>query len=253
MLPLAVSYGTTTRVSRRDDDRVMVHSGEFGSAEFTTSAVPGDVAGWASYVAGVLWAMGEAGHKLPGLDISIASDVPAGAGLSSSAALTCSVGSAVDDELGLGLDRITIASLARRSENDFAGAPTGLMDQLASMLCEEGAALLLDCRSLRRGRSHSTSGCRASLAARRHPCPARVVDGGYGARRADAKPLRQPRAASLEGRDVEQVAGLSGEATADAGLTMSSEIERMRWLRLRGRQPGGDRRVSDGVSPVAAR
>ncbi len=80
--------------------------------------------------------------------MAIRSDVPVGAGLSSSAALECSVACAINAELGLGLDRVTIAALARRAENDFVGVPTGSMDQLASMLCEEGHALFLDCRTM---------------------------------------------------------------------------------------------------------
>ena len=71
----------------------------------SVDAQPGDVDGWAAYVAGVIWALRRGGHDLPGLDISISSDVPTGAGLSSSAALTCSVGAAIDDELGLDLSR----------------------------------------------------------------------------------------------------------------------------------------------------
>jgi galactokinase len=107
---------------------------------------PGSVQGWAAYVAGVLWALGEEGHDVPGLDVSIDSTVPIGAGLSSSAALECSVALAVNDLGGLGVDRPALAAVAQRAENDFAGVPTGGMDQRASLLCTEGHALLLDCR-----------------------------------------------------------------------------------------------------------
>jgi galactokinase len=94
----------------------------------------------------VVWALGEEGHDVPGLDVAIDSTVPIGAGLSSSAALECSVALAVNDLGGLGVDRPALAAVAQRAENDFAGVPTGGMDQRASLLCTEGHALLLDCR-----------------------------------------------------------------------------------------------------------
>ena len=161
VLPFALPKTTTARVSRTDAGRVSVASGDDrDEVSFAVDAEPGDVSGWAAYVAGVVWALrqeslsGEDGDDRRdrwdgvGLDIRLTSDVPVGAGLSSSAALECSVAAALNDELDLGLDRSGLAAVARRAENDFVGVPTGSMDQLASMLCEEGAALYLDCRSL---------------------------------------------------------------------------------------------------------
>jgi galactokinase len=148
VLPFALQFVTTARVSSHDGDEVRVHSADSGRAAFPTTTTPGEVSGWAAYVAGVVWAFTECGITVPGLDISISSDVPIGAGLSSSAALTCAITSAVNEELDAGLERMAIAWLARRAENAYVGVPTGAMDQLASMLCERGHALLLDCRSL---------------------------------------------------------------------------------------------------------
>jgi galactokinase len=148
VLPFALQFTTRAELAERDDDIVNVASESEGTDEFPTDTKPGDVDGWAAYVAGVVWAFSDHGFDVGGLDISISSDVPTGAGLSSSAALTCAVGSALNDILDAGLSPTEIATLARRSENEYVGVPTGPMDQLAAMLCTEDHALLLDCRSL---------------------------------------------------------------------------------------------------------
>ena len=147
VLPLALPYGTKATVSRRDGDGLLIRSAQRGDA--TVDRVePGGVEGWAAYAAGVVWALREAGHEVGGLEIAVDGNVPEGAGLSSSAALECSVAAAVDDLLGLGLSRSELALLAQRAENDFVGLPSGVMDQMASMCCTEAHALFLDCRSL---------------------------------------------------------------------------------------------------------
>ncbi len=161
VLPFALAFVTTTRVSAREDGVVHASSaGRAGTAVFGVDTQPGDVDGWAAYVAGVVWALVSTTVTEPptrksqapaisgGMDIEITSDLPVGAGLSSSAALECAVAAAVGDEFDLRLDRGELAAAARKAENEYVGAPTGVMDQLASMLCEPGHAMLLDCRSL---------------------------------------------------------------------------------------------------------
>ncbi len=108
---------------------------------------PGSVTGWAAYPAGVIWALREAGYPVPGARVAVDSDLPQGAGLSSSAALECAVALALTQLAGLDVVRQELASIARRAENDFVGVPTGIMDQSAALLCQAGHALLLDCRS----------------------------------------------------------------------------------------------------------
>ncbi|MBX9244001.1 galactokinase [Actinotalea ferrariae] len=111
---------------------------------------PGRPGGWTAYVVGVAWALREAGHDVAGFDAVVDSCVPYGAGLSSSAALECSVAVALDEVHGLGLGddagRAVLAEACIRAENGVAGAATGGMDQAASLRCREGHALLLDCR-----------------------------------------------------------------------------------------------------------
>nr|WP_296068668.1 galactokinase [uncultured Actinoplanes sp.] len=108
---------------------------------------PGEVTGWASYPAGVVWALREAGFDVPGARIALASEVPVGSGLSSSAALESAVLTALADLGGLDLPLEKRPGLAQRAENVYVGAPTGILDQSASMRCEEGKALFLDCRT----------------------------------------------------------------------------------------------------------
>ncbi|WP_414683527.1 galactokinase, partial [Microbacterium sp. UBA6633] len=83
-----------------------------------------------------------------GLDIAIASDVPVGAGLSSSAAIEGATATALNELWDAGLDAVALARIGRTAENEAVGAPTGIMDQMASMLGEPDAAIFLDCRSL---------------------------------------------------------------------------------------------------------
>ncbi|MFI9531567.1 galactokinase [Micromonospora rosaria] len=107
----------------------------------------GRVPGWAGYVAGVVWALRAAGHPVPGARLAIASDVPLGAGLSSSAALEAAVLAALVDLGGLDLPADARPRLAQRAENEYVGAPTGIMDQSAVIRCRAGHALFLDCRT----------------------------------------------------------------------------------------------------------
>ena len=110
---------------------------------------PANLAGWSAYVFGVVWALREHGVDVSergGLDLAIASDVPLGAGLSSSAALECAVAVAIDEAWDLGLGRDVLARVCQRAENGAVGAPTGIMDQTASLFGREGHGVLLDCR-----------------------------------------------------------------------------------------------------------
>jgi galactokinase len=92
--------------------------------------------------------MGEAGHEIKAFKAAFAGDVPLGSGLSSSAAIEAATALALDAFFGLGIGRTDLAIICQRAENDYVGVGTGIMDQYASLLCEAGAALLVDCRSL---------------------------------------------------------------------------------------------------------
>ena len=153
VLPIALHLVTRASVARRDDQLVCVKSTGSPAAHESLveasldSLSPRGGGFWTDYIFGVIWALVDAGHHLPGLEISIASEVPIGAGLSSSAALECAIGLALRDLFAPGLDLKSLASIAQHAENAFVGVPTGIMDQTASLRCISGHALLLDTRS----------------------------------------------------------------------------------------------------------
>ena len=151
VLPFAIDRATTVAISPRDDGRIrLVSTFDDTLIESDLHAVSGrDFSGWSAYPLGVAWAIGErGGAALHGFDVAVHSDVPVGAGLSSSAAIEMAVAVALDDVWRLGLDRTALARIGQRAENIAVGAPTGIMDQAASVFGQRDAAVFLDCRSL---------------------------------------------------------------------------------------------------------
>jgi galactokinase len=151
VLPFALGRSTLAAASRRADGMLELRSLQQPTQRASVRVgglAPGGLTGWAAYPAGVAWALREAGHPLGGTSVAIDSDLPQGAGLSSSAALECAVAMALTQLYRVDVARPRLAALAQRAENDFVGVPSGIMDQSASLLCEAGRALLLDCRSL---------------------------------------------------------------------------------------------------------
>ena len=150
VLPFALGSGVAVAASRVAGQGLTVCSRQEDTEPVTVSIdalTPGITNGWAAYPLGVAWALREAGHQLGGARVAVDADLAMGAGLSSSAALECATGLALCELHDLRVPRHELVSLASRAENDFAGAPTGIMDQSAALLCEAGHALLLDCRS----------------------------------------------------------------------------------------------------------
>lgn len=149
VLPFAIDRHTTVAAGRRADRVVHAVSGDMGEIEVDlAAAAPGGVSGWGAYAVSSLWALGEAGHDVGGLDLVVTSDVPMGSGLSSSAAIECAVLLAARDLFGGPDDIAALARLAQRGENEFVGVPSGVMDQMASIGCRADHALFLDTRSL---------------------------------------------------------------------------------------------------------
>ncbi|WP_405871996.1 galactokinase [Streptomyces sp. NBC_00005] len=151
VMPFALPHTAVAAVSRRTDGVLRLHSAdvEGGVVELRLDALtPESDRNWTAYPAGVVWALREAGHAVTGADVHLASTVPSGAGLSSSAALEVVVALALNDLYELGLQRWQLARLCQRAENVYVGAPTGIMDQTASACCEQGHALFLDTRDL---------------------------------------------------------------------------------------------------------
>ncbi|MEU2438228.1 galactokinase [Streptomyces rubradiris] len=151
VMPFALPHQAVAAVSRRTDGVLRLHSADIegGITELRLDDLaPGGDHDWTAYPAGVVWALREAGHEITGADVHLASTVPTGAGLSSSAALEVVIALALDDLYGLGLKPWRLARLCQRAENVYVGVPTGIMDQTASACCEAGHALFLDTRDL---------------------------------------------------------------------------------------------------------
>ena len=151
VLPFALAQGVTASAAARPGRLLVLRSKQVPDDQVTVSLdslAPGAVTGWAAYPAGVAWSLREAGIDVAGASIDIDSDLPVGAGVSSSAALECSVALALCELSGVTVERRDLATIAKRAENDFVGVPTGIIDQYAALLCQEGHAMLLDCATL---------------------------------------------------------------------------------------------------------
>ena len=204
VLPFALSQGVTAAAARRGGPgfpgsrRLTLCSRQEPAAAVEIALdglAPGLVTGWAAYPAGIAWALEAAGHRVPGACVAIDSDVPAGAGLSSSAALECATALVLTELAELAVPRRELAAIARRAENEFVGVPTGIMDQSASLLCQSGHALLLDCRSLDTSQvPFDPAAADSSLLLINTRAKHDLSDGEYGERRAECE-----RAARLLG------------------------------------------------------
>jgi galactokinase len=147
VLPFAIKDRTLVAARKRDDTTVRIASAQRRNKIVTVdiSAVkPGLKGEWERYALGVLWALG----VKEGVDLLIDGHVPLGAGLSSSAALECSVATAMNHLFDLGFNLEELARLTQKAENQYVGVPCGIMDQSVSLMATQGSALLLDCRDL---------------------------------------------------------------------------------------------------------
>jgi galactokinase len=209
VLPVAIDLGVLVAAARRDDGRLRCWSLQAPEpADLRLEAIgPGRVAGWAAYPAGVAWALGQATQALGqaavspaaasagagwaaglgGADLVVDGDVPAGAGLSSSAALECATALALAD-LGGWLGRlgpVELAGVARRAEVEAVGMPCGVMDQMIAMLGHPGHALFLDTRTLVTEQLPlALHGAGLRLLVIDTRAPHRLVEGAYAERRA---------------------------------------------------------------------
>ncbi len=147
VLPFAIADRTYAALRRRRDRLVRIASAQRKNTVITVNldeVHPGLKGQWERYVLSVIWAM-QVKH---GVDVMIDGHVPLGAGLSSSAALECSVATALNDLFSLGFSVESLARLAQKGENEYVGVPCGIMDQSVSLMAKRGSALLLDCRDL---------------------------------------------------------------------------------------------------------
>ena len=147
VLPFAIKDRTWAAARKRDDSIVRIASVQRRNKIVTVDikdVKPGLKGEWERYALGVLWSMG----VTSGVDLMIDGHVPLGAGLSSSAALECSVATAMNHLFNMGFSLEELARLTQRAENQYVGVPCGIMDQSVSLMATNGFALLLDCRDL---------------------------------------------------------------------------------------------------------
>jgi galactokinase len=207
VLPFALPQRTYVAASLSSTPEWTVWSAQPDETVTFTGAglAPGAVPGWAAYVAGVVWALRERGYEVPPARLAITSDVPLGAGLSSSAALECAVLTAIVELAGVDLPVPERPALAQRAENEFVGVPCGIMDQTAAVLCRAGHALFLDCRT---GAVEHVP-FDATLLVIDTRAPHQLVTGEYAARRAAceraARMLGMPALRDAALVDVEQL------------------------------------------------
>jgi len=148
-LPFAIDRGVTVRAERIEGDEIVAVARDLGEEDAFPAAAPPPGEGWRAFVRGAVGELRAAGHEVVPARVEFSGTVPRGSGLSSSAALEVALclgllGLAGEEDA----DRRELAKLCSRIENDWVGARTGLLDQLASLFGQEGGAVRLDCRSL---------------------------------------------------------------------------------------------------------
>jgi UDPglucose--hexose-1-phosphate uridylyltransferase len=150
VMPCAIGLKARVAISPRPDDKLVLRSQQFPKQfEFDLVSLPCKKVGdWCDYILGIAVALRRAGHRLRGANLLVESDIPIGAGLSSSAAIEVAAALALINLNGIDLSLTQIAQLCQRTENEFIGARVGIMDQLVSCHGKRGHALFLDCRSL---------------------------------------------------------------------------------------------------------
>ena len=216
VLPFAIDRSAGVAVRLRTDTTAHLLSsyGDQGVVTVDLTTLSHDtMKGWTAYPLGVVWVLRRMGVEIGGFDLFLHSTVPTGAGLSSSAAIECAVASAFNELCHAGLSANELVLVGQRAENEVVGAPTGILDQSASLLATDGHAVFLDCRTqqsrlvpldlaaagllilvvdTRVSHSHATGG----YAARRASCELGAEVLGVQALR-DVNPAELPEAAGL--------------------------------------------------------
>lgn len=258
VLPFAINRRTFAAAAARDDFLVRVSSSfaeevvELPLGEITRQSA----AGWAAYPMGVAWAIAQQVSG-KGFDLFVDSNVPVGAGLSSSAAIECSVALALNDLWGAGLDLKTLAKIGQQAENEIVGAPTGIMDQTASLFGKADHAVFLDCRSLDANPVELKFADNSlELLIIDTKVAHRLVDGGYAERRAacerGAKTLGVSSLRDLGPQDLSRAEQLLGEVDYRRVRHVITEnnrvVETVRLLRETGPLAIGDLLYASHVS-----
>ena len=220
VLPFAIKDRTMVAARKRDDSTVRIASAQRRSKIVTvdiSEVKPGLKGEWERYALGVLWSMG----VKSGVDLLIDGHVPLGAGLSSSAALECSVATAMNHLFDMGFNLEELARLTQKAENQYVGVPCGIMDQSVSLMASRGFALLLDCRDLStRNIPFDVASHGLELLIIDTQAHHALTDGGYAERRASCEAV----AAKLSVKSMRELT----MAQLDAARATLSETEYIR-------------------------
>ena len=206
VLPFAIKDRTLVAARKRDDSTIRIASMQRRNKVVTVDinrVKPGLKGEWERYALGVVWSMG----VKTGVDLLIDGHVPLGAGLSSSAALECSVATAMNHLFGLGFTLEELARLTQKAENQYVGVPCGIMDQSVSLMATQGSALLLDCRDLNtKNIPFDVAASGLELLIIDTQAHHALTDGGYAERRASCEAVVAKLAiASLRELSMEQL------------------------------------------------
>ena len=221
VLPFAIDRTARVAVAVRPDNTVRLLS-TYGDQGVVTTSLgslqPGSAKGWTKYPLGVMWALRQRGIDVPGVDLLLDSNVPLGAGLSSSHAIECAVISALNELTGAGLESEDMVLATQQAENDFVGAPTGIMDQSASLRGSKGHAVFLDCRDQHVSLvPFETEPADLVMLVIDTKVSHSHADGGYASRRAScelgAEVLGVKALRDVQVADLEEAAGLLDEMT----------------------------------------
>lgn len=150
VMPAAIEFATVIAAAPREDRRLVISSSGFGDAEFDLSQPNNRIAEhhWSDYIVGTAVTLEKAGYRLKGANLLVESDVPSGAGLSSSAAVEVATALALTETSLFSLSKIELIKICQRAENEFVGMRCGIMDQFISTLGKAAHSLMIDCRSL---------------------------------------------------------------------------------------------------------
>jgi galactokinase len=150
VMPAAIDKAIYVAISKREDDEIHLFSESYQQFDISSiKSLNKSENSWANYILGVADQLKERGYHLGGFNFYIDGDVPLGAGLSSSAAVECATGFALDQLFSLNVPKMDIALIAQKAEQTFAGVNCGIMDQFASVFGKKDQAIMLDCRSMK--------------------------------------------------------------------------------------------------------